>query len=109
MLAIPVDRVAYPPGYQLEASLCRSWPGYRRSLRIAFLPLSAALSRSLHGRGLGEVSHSGGHSVVRGKKKPVHRHTNPNGSFPLAGVLVWLSMYRLKSRIQLAHQCGLLS
>ena len=42
------------------------------------------------------------------KKKPVHRHTNPNGSFPLAGVLVWLSMYRLKSRIQLAHQMGVL-
>ena len=26
------------------------------------------------------------------KKKPVHRHTNSSGSFPLAGVLVWLSM-----------------
>lgn len=36
------------------------------------------------------------------KKKPVHRRTNPSGSFPLAGVLVWLSMYRLKSRIQFA-------
>ena len=42
------------------------------------------------------------------KKKPVHRRTNPSGSFPLAGVLVWLSMYRLKSRIQLAHQMGVL-
>ena len=42
------------------------------------------------------------------KKKPVHRRTNPSGSFPLAGVLVWLSMYRLKSRIQLAHQMGIL-
>ena len=36
------------------------------------------------------------------KKKPVHRHKNPSGSFPLAWVLVWLSMYRLKSRIQLS-------
>ena len=42
------------------------------------------------------------------KKKPVHRRTNPSGSFPLAGVLVWLSMYRLKSRIQLAHSMGVL-
>ena len=42
------------------------------------------------------------------KKKPVHRRTNPSGSFPLAGVLVWLSMYRLKSRIQLTHQIGVL-
>ena len=34
------------------------------------------------------------------KKKPVHRRTNPSGSVPLPEVLVWLSMYRLKSRIQ---------
>lgn len=58
------------------------------------------LARSTVG-GLGRVSHSDGHSVVGAKKKPVHRRTNPSGSFPLAGVLVWLSMYRLKSRIQL--------
>ena len=32
-------------------------------------PLSAALSRSLHGGGLGLVSHLDGHSVVRGKKE----------------------------------------
>ena len=41
--------------------------------------------------------------LSRAKKKPAHRRTNPSGSFPLAGVLVWLSMYRLKSRIQFAH------
>ena len=32
-------------------------------------PFSAALSRSLHGGGFGVVSHSDGHSVVRGKKE----------------------------------------
>ena len=69
MLATPVDRVAYPPGSQLEASPLLFVLGYCRSLQMAFLPLSAALSCSLHGGGFGEVSHSGGHSVVRGKKE----------------------------------------
>ena len=32
-------------------------------------PFSAALSRSLHGGGHGGVSHSDGHSVVKGKKE----------------------------------------
>ena len=69
--------------------------------RMAFLPLfSGVVSLNPSVEVIAEYLCSAGHSVVRGKKKPVHRRTDPSGSFPLAGVLVWLSMYRLKSRIQ---------
>ena len=57
---------------------------------------------------LAQLSLSDGHPVVKTKKKPVHRRTDPSGSFPLAGVLVWLSMCWLDSRIRFAHQMELL-
>ena len=58
---------------------------------------------------LAQLSLTDGHPVVKTKKKPVHRRTDPSGSFPLAGVLVWLSMCRLDSRIRFAHQMELLT
>lgn len=77
-----------------------------RSVRKRSAPFQRrCLAHSLGWEVLAQLSLSDGHSVVRSKKKPVHRRTNPSGSFPLAGVLVWLSMYWLKSRIQFAL-CG---
>ena len=78
------------------------------SPRVCILICEIILTLPLGWEVLAQLSLSDGHSVVRSKKKPVHRRTNPSGSFPLAGVLVWLSMYRLKSRILFAHQMGAL-
>ncbi|WP_289393526.1 hypothetical protein [uncultured Phocaeicola sp.] len=66
MLATPQDRVAGCSfgGFFFYGALDKLpfCPG-------VFRPLSAALSRSLPGGGHGGVSHSDGHSVVRGKKE----------------------------------------
>ena len=65
------------------------------------------LAHSLWREVLGTIINLGrSFSCQEVKKKPIHRRANPSGSLPLAGVLVWLSMYRLKSRIQFSHQCG---
>ncbi len=44
-------------------------------------PLSAALPRSLHGGGLGRVSRSDGHSVVRSKKEAGTQTHQPQREF----------------------------
>ena len=73
-------------------------------------PFSAALFRSLPGGGLGEVSHSDGHSVVIGKKEAdyIHNRTSRMALVPLVSILACVCN-RLKCRIQLSYQIGILA
>lgn len=68
--------------------------------------------RSLLRRGLGGVSHSDGHSVVRDKKEAsyIHNRTSRMALTPLVFVLVcvcnWPLLFDQYSLIQLALPCG---
>ena len=95
-LPIPADRVA---GCQSVASSLRGVGKINlfddgSSAVILFAVLSECvpppfrrrcLAGSLRREVFAQLSLSGGHSVVWAKKKPVHRQTNPSGSFLLAG------------------------